>query len=76
MTGERPDPKLDAIQFEVVRSALVQVAEEMALRYMGPNGPTYIGRTVDRPRCLIAVTPDSIVSWAGGEWHPRYSRGD
>ncbi len=55
---------------------MLQIAEEMALRYMGPNGPMYIGRTVDRPRCLIAVAPESIVSWTGGEWHPRYSRGD
>ncbi|MFP6593464.1 MAG: pyridoxamine 5'-phosphate oxidase family protein [Dehalococcoidia bacterium] len=54
---------------------MLQIAEEMSLRYMGANGPTYIGRTVDRPRCLIAVTPESIVSWTGGEWHSRYSRG-
>ena len=51
---------------------MLQIAEEMALRYMGPNGPGYIQRTADRPRCLIAVTPENIVSWAGGEWHPRY----
>jgi PPOX class probable F420-dependent enzyme len=52
----------------------LRIAEEMAVRYMGPDGPTYVRRTVDRPRCLIAVSPESIVSWAGGEWHPRYSR--
>jgi len=53
---------------------MLQIAEEMAVRYMGPNGPTYMAKTADRPRCLIAVTPDSIISWAGGEWHPRYTR--
>ena len=51
---------------------MLQIAEEMALRYMGPNGPSYMQRTADRPRCLIVITPDKIVSWAGGEWHPRY----
>ena len=51
---------------------MLQIAQEMALRYMGPDGPSYILRTADRPRCLIAITPDQIVSWAGGEWHPRY----
>ena len=51
---------------------MLQIADEMALRYMGPDGPGYVQRTVDRPRCLIAITPESIISWAGGEWHPRY----
>jgi nitroimidazol reductase NimA-like FMN-containing flavoprotein (pyridoxamine 5'-phosphate oxidase superfamily) len=53
---------------------MLQIAEEMAVRYMGPNGPTYMKNTADRPRCLIAVMPDSIVSWDGGDWHPRYTR--
>ncbi len=53
---------------------MLRIAEEMAVRYMGPDGPTYVRRTVDRPRCLIAISPESTVSWAGGEWHPRYSR--
>ena len=51
---------------------MLQIAEEMAVRYMGQDGPMYIRRTADRPRCLIAVTPESIVSWAGGDRHPRY----
>ena len=51
---------------------MLQVAEEMAVRYMGPDGPMYVRKKVDRPRCLIAIKPDSIVSWSGGDWHPRY----
>ena len=52
---------------------MLQIAEEMAVRYMGPDGPMYMRKTADRPRCLIAITPTSIISWAGGEWHPRYT---
>lgn len=55
-----------------LRGRMLEIASEMALRYMGPNGPQYVGRTVDRPRYLVRVTPEKIVSWAGGEWHPRY----
>ncbi len=51
---------------------MLQIAGEMASRYMGTNGSGYIQRTDDRPRCLIAITPETIISWAGGEWHSRY----
>ena len=51
----------------------LQIADEMALRYMGPKGPIYVQKTVNRPRCLIQVDPESVVSWAEGNWHPRYT---
>jgi hypothetical protein len=28
--------------------------------------------TLDRPRYLIRVTLDKVVSWTGEGWHPRY----
>ena len=31
----------------------VQVAEEMSLRYLGPNGPSYLVPTLNQPRWLI-----------------------
>ncbi|MEX0762215.1 MAG: TIGR03618 family F420-dependent PPOX class oxidoreductase [Dehalococcoidia bacterium] len=52
-----------------------EIADEMARRYMGPEGPTYLGRTADRPRYLVKVTPARMSSWQGGEWHPRYTGG-
>ena len=48
------------------------LTERLSLRYLGPSGPTYAARTADRPRVLIAVTPERWLSWTGGEWHPRY----
>jgi PPOX class probable F420-dependent enzyme len=48
------------------------LTERLSLRYLGPNGPTYAGRTAERPRVLIAVRPTRWRSWTGQEWHPRY----
>jgi PPOX class probable F420-dependent enzyme len=48
-----------------------EIADEMAIRYMGPNGPTYAAKTADRLRYLVKVVPTKITSWRG-EWHPRY----
>jgi PPOX class probable F420-dependent enzyme len=51
----------------------VPIAERMATRYLGPDGgPRYLVPTLDRPRWLIRVRPERIVTWAGGAWHPRY----
>ena len=47
---------------------------DMAVRYMGPDGPRYAARTLDRPRVLITITPERIQSWTGGEWAERYRR--
>jgi PPOX class probable F420-dependent enzyme len=55
-------------------SWLGDLVNDMATRYMGPDGPRYAARTFDRPRVLIAVTPQRIQSWTGGEWAERYWR--
>lgn len=51
---------------------MLEIANEMAERYMGPDGPRYLGRTSHRPRYLIRIMPTRITSWRGGEWHRRY----
>jgi len=51
---------------------MLEIAKEMAVRYMGPEGPSYLGATADRPRYLVRVRPVRVTSWQGGEWHPRY----
>ena len=48
-----------------------EIADEMAIRYMGPDGPTYAAKTADRLRYLVKVTPTKITSWRG-ELHTRY----
>jgi hypothetical protein len=50
------------------------MVNDMARRYMGPDGPHYAAKTLDRPRWLITVTPEKIQSWTGGEWAERYWR--
>ena len=48
-----------------------EIANDMAIRYMGPDGPAYAAKTANRLRYLIKVVPTKITSWRG-EWHPRY----
>ena len=48
------------------------LTRRLAVRYLGPNGPTYAERTFDRPRVLVEVTPERWVTWSGREWHRRY----
>lgn len=51
----------------------LDIANRMALRYLGEHGPEYLVPTYDRPRYLIKFAPDSIVSWTGIEWHEKYT---
>ena len=50
----------------------VAVAEEMSLRYLGPNGPGYLVPTLNQPRWLIKVVPDKVRTWQGVAWARRY----
>lgn len=50
----------------------VDVAEQMALRYLGPNGPEYITATLQQPRWLFRVSPDTVKTWEGVGWAKRY----
>jgi PPOX class probable F420-dependent enzyme len=53
---------------------LAALVAEMATRYSGRSGTRYAGKTHDRPRVLITITPQKIQSWTGGEWAARYWR--
>jgi len=55
-----------------MQGRMLKIANDMARRYMGPDGPKYLGRTADMPRYLIKITPLKTTSWRGNEWHPRY----
>jgi len=56
----------------VMAGRMLEIAKEMAARYMGPEGSAYVDQTDDRPRYLVRVAPAKITSWQGGDWHPRY----
>jgi PPOX class probable F420-dependent enzyme len=58
-----------------MQGRMLEIANDMAHRYMGPDGPRYLARTADRPRYLLKITPEKTASWRGNEWHPRYVRG-
>ena len=51
----------------------LEIANRMATRFLGEHGPEYLVPTYDRPRYLIKITPESIVSWDGVEWAKKYT---
>lgn len=46
----------------------VEIAESMATRYLGPDGPTYLKPTLHEPRWLIFVEPLEWLTWQGNAW--------
>lgn len=50
----------------------LEIARRMAVRYLGEQGPEYLEPSRPRPRYLIKLIPDTITSWEGVEWHPKY----
>jgi PPOX class probable F420-dependent enzyme len=57
---------------EPMQGKCLEIANRMALRYLGEHGPEYLVPTYDRPRYLIRFTPTKMVSWEGVEWAKRY----
>jgi PPOX class probable F420-dependent enzyme len=51
---------------------LLELTHRLSRRYLGPDGPSYAERTLDRPRVLVSLRPTRWTSWTGLEWHPRY----
>jgi PPOX class probable F420-dependent enzyme len=51
---------------------LLDLTHRLSRRYLGPDGPRYAERTLDRPRVLVRLEPVAWTTWTGGEWHPRY----
>lgn len=50
----------------------LEVANRMAVRYLGERGPEYLVPTLDRPRYLVKVAPTKTISWEGVEWSEKY----
>ena len=50
----------------------VEIAKEMAYRYVGEEGLAYIDQTADEPRWLFFVEPKKITTWQGGGWAKQY----
>lgn len=60
----------------VIGGQWVEIAFRMAQKYGGEDGIKYLQGTLDRPRYLIRIQPDKVVSWTGEGWHPRYLNKD
>jgi len=50
----------------------VEVANRMAVRYLGENGPSYLVPTLDQPRWLFRFRPVNVKTWQGVGWARRY----
>lgn len=64
--------KAEVVERPNVGGEWVDIAEQMAIRYLGPNGPSYLVPTLQQPRWLFKVVPDTIKTWEGVGWAKRY----
>ncbi len=55
-----------------VGGAWVEIANRMAVRYLGEHGPDYLVPTLDKPRWLIKIVPERVQTWQGVDWAPKY----
>lgn len=55
-------------------SKWVGVAERMALKYVGPEGPAALARSYSWERYLVKLTPrdGKLTTFQGVDWHRRY----
>ena len=50
----------------------VDIASQMAIRYLGPHGPEYITASINQPRWLFRVEPTVMKTWEGTAWAKKY----
>jgi hypothetical protein len=55
-----------------VGGAWVAVATRMSIRYLGPDGPSYLTPTLNQPRWLFRFRPTNVKTWQGVGWAKRY----
>ena len=50
------------------------IAEEMAARYLGPDGPSQLTASYSWERYLVELSPTNgeLRTWQGADWAPRY----
>ena len=58
---------------EILDDAWLHSSPTRAIRYLGEEaGLRYYESTHHEPRALVRIVPESVQSWAGPGWHPRY----
>jgi nitroimidazol reductase NimA-like FMN-containing flavoprotein (pyridoxamine 5'-phosphate oxidase superfamily) len=55
-----------------VGGAWVDVANRMAVRYLGEHGPEYLVPTLNQPRWLFRIRPTRMQTWQGVGWARSY----
>ena len=64
--------RAEIVEAPSVRGPWLPIARRMAARYMGgPDGATYMERTLDFPRITVRVTPEKTTTWQGA-WARKY----
>jgi nitroimidazol reductase NimA-like FMN-containing flavoprotein (pyridoxamine 5'-phosphate oxidase superfamily) len=58
---------------EPMQGKCLEIANRMAVRFLGERGPEYLVPTYDRPRYLIKFVPTQIITWEGVEWAAKYT---
>ncbi len=64
--------KAEIVEEPNIGGRWVEIAEKMAVRYLGPNGPKYLTPTLNQPRWLIKVKPGKMRTWKGVGWSRKY----
>lgn len=54
----------------------VDIGRRMSYRYLGEHGPDYLVPTLDEPRWLFFVEPQSVKTWQGVDWAKKYKHSD
>ena len=62
----------ELVEENVVEGQWVGIAEKMSVRYLGPDGPTYLGPTLNQPRWLFRLRPTKMRTWQGVGWAKSY----
>ena len=62
----------ELVEESVIEGKWVGIAEKMAVRYLGPDGPTYLVPTLNQPRWLFRLHPTKLRSWQGVGWAKSY----
>jgi nitroimidazol reductase NimA-like FMN-containing flavoprotein (pyridoxamine 5'-phosphate oxidase superfamily) len=66
------DGRAELVEEPNVGGQWVEVANRMAVRYLGENGPSYLVPTLQQPRWLFKVTPEKVRTWQGVGWARFY----
>lgn len=67
---DNPEPPYKRVlvrgRAEFVEGDWVEMGRRMVIRYLGPPGLDYFEATLELPRALVRIRPESVSTWNGG----------